>query len=366
MEDQVLYRSEPNKMKIFLDELKESGKPVVLYGAGDCGQRYRQVLATAGIPILAFVDDAASKQGKSMSGLPVWNMYQAQKEAQEREFVILISSYGPSKLYPNLERAGLGHRWRWSEFYLWEDGLDYAGYFEEHKQELETVYASLADERSKEVFRNLLQYKISRDIRLIESINDLPKENQYFASDIIRLQNDEVFVDLGAYTGDTIQVFEQKMRKAGKRVKRVYAFEPDPVTCQRLRQNTCGYGHVECIDKGAWSEDTVLHFASEGFWTSTFSEQGDMEVPVWALDQHINEKITFLKADIEGSEREAVLGGGTSISQWRPKIAMCIYHKKEDIFDIPLLLASLNPGYKFYMRHYSELPVESVLYAVDG
>lgn len=59
-------------------------------------------------------------------------------------------------------------------------------------------------------------------------------------------------------------------------------------------------------------------------------------------------------------------GGGTSISRWRPKIAMCIYHKKEDIFDIPLLLASLNPGYKFYMRHYSELPVESVVYAIDS
>lgn len=310
MGDQILYRSEPNKMKIFLEELKKSGKPVVLYGAGDCGLRYRHVMATAGISVLAFVDDAAGKQGKIISGLPVWNMQRAQKEAQARDFIILISSYGPSKLYPNLERAGLEHRWRWSEFYLWEDGMDYVKYFEEHKQELETVYDSLADERSREVFRNLLQYKISRDIRLIEAINDFPIENQYFASDIIRYQDDEVFVDLGAYTGDTIQVFEQKMQEAGKSVKRVYAFEPDPVTCQRLRQNTRGYGHVECIDKGAWSEDTVLHFSSEGFWTSTFSEQGNMEVPVWALDQHINERITFLKADIEGSEHVAVLGGG--------------------------------------------------------
>ncbi len=364
MGNQNLWHPEENRMRVFLDKLKASKIPVVLYGAGDCGMRYHHVLTDAGIPILAYIDDAKAKQG-TMAGLPVWSMAEAKEHAEKTDFIILISSYGPSKLYPNLVKAGLSDRWRWSEFYLWEDGLDYVAYFAEHKDEITAAYRLMNDDRSREVFRNLLQYKISRDIRLIEAVNDNGTEAQYFASDIIRYEDDEVFVDLGAYIGDTVKVFEEKMKEHGKRVKGVYAFEPDEKTFRRLQQNTGGYGHVSCINKGAYSENTVLHFASQGFWTSSFSEQGDMEVPVCSLDSEIQGNVTFLKADIEGSEKAAVHGGGTLISCWQPKIAFCVYHKKEDIFTLPLMLAKLNPHYKFYMRHYSELPVESVVYAIS-
>ena len=355
----------PNHMVCLLEKLKKHSKPVYLFGAGNCGANYLNVLEENEIPVEAFLDDNAQKQKNGFCGKPVLSP----EDMVGRNGTILISSYGPSILMKRLEKIDpdLPKRVLWSEFYLWEHGLDYYSYYMEHASELEKVYSLLEDERSKEVFRNLLNYKISRNIHHIEEICDLGKYDQYFDMSILRLGQDEVFVDLGAYIGDTVDSFVKHVKNAGGSYTHMYAFEPDQGTFQELKKHTAHYENITYVNKGAYHENTVLRFSSDtGMQTSAFNVNGDIEVSVCSLDEEIKSKVTFIKADIEGCEMHAIKGAENLIRQYKPTIAFCIYHRKDDIFNIPLYLHKLNNGYKFYMRHYSEIPVESVVYAIDN
>ena len=354
----------PNKMALLLEKLKKVSEPLYLFGAGNCGEHYLHVLGENGISVEAFLDDDPKKQKMGFHGKSVFSPEMMEGCA----VTILISSYGPNTLKKRLEgiSPALLKRVLWSEFFLWEDGLDYYSYYMKHTTELEQVYGLLADERSKEVFRNLLNYKVSRDISLVTSINDLGCCDQYFDRSIVNFGQGEVFADLGAYIGDTVDSFVKHIRKSGASYDHIYAFEPDPDNFAELQRRTAQYPNISYINKGAYSENTILHFSAEGTWTSFLDDRGDIEVSVCALDEEIGDRVTFMKADIEGAEMQAIKGAESMIREYKPTIAFSVYHKKEDIFAIPLRLHELNQGYKFYMRHYGDIPIDSIVYAIDS
>lgn len=68
--------------------------------------------------------------------------------------------------------------------------------------------------------------------------------------------------------------------------------------------------------------------------------------------------------DIEGAEYEALEGSKEILKRYSPKLAICLYHKPEDIYKLPLLIHEMNPNYKFYIRHYSDYRTDTLLYAI--
>lgn len=97
---------------------------------------------------------------------------------------------------------------------------------------------------------------------------------------------------------------------------------------------------------------------------SFISTEGELETEVDSIDHLIKEPVTFIKMDIEGSEYQAILGAENMITRHKPKLAISVYHKPEDIWQLPLLIYQFNPGYQFYLRHYSFGNNETVLYAL--
>ena len=125
------------------------------------------------------------------------------------------------------------------------------------------------------------------------------------------------------------------------------------------------------IKAAAWNSDTELCFEKgrekkhgQGI-ASCVSDCGSVKVKARSIDSVLDgEKCTFIKMDIEGSELNALRGAEKTIKKYHPKLAICIYHKPEDIVDIPRYLHQICPGYKMYLRHYSNCDVETVLYAI--
>ena len=76
------------------------------------------------------------------------------------------------------------------------------------------------------------------------------------------------------------------------------------------------------------------------------------------------EKVTLIKMDIEGAELQSLKGAKRIIQHDKPKLAICIYHKPEDMVEIPLYIKELVPEYKLYIRHHSSNVSDTVLYAV--
>lgn len=121
--------------------------------------------------------------------------------------------------------------------------------------------------------------------------------------------------------------------------------------------------NVELIPKGLWSKAGVLRFRSQGRGGS-ITANGEMSVEVESIDYFVKEPVTFIKLDVEGAEYQALLGAEHTIASYKPKLAICTYHKLEDIWELPSLIHEMNPEYRFYLRHYSFAENETVLYAM--
>lgn len=219
-----------------------------------------------------------------------------------------------------------------------------------------------------DVYYQLLEYGI--DVRRIMMTTEgslfAAYGRQYF--DLEELEIDikgEIFVDAGCYDGGTAVDF---VKWAGRNAKKIIAFEPDEkniVNCKkRLKKLDCDY---ELLNIATWDKESVLRFNMnfESGYASKVSNLGNVEVKANSIDNIIGEnRVTFIKLDVEGAELKTLQGAIETIKKYKPKLAISLYHKAEDIIEIPLFLEGLDLDYKYYIRHYQTRRCETVLYAI--
>jgi len=200
-------------------------------------------------------------------------------------------------------------------------------------------------------------------IRLLLFYEPKPSSStQYFDPEIINLNDKEVFVDGGFYTGDTTEIF---IHKTGGHFKHIFGFEPDISNSALYKpdENT----NITIVSKGLWSCDDVLFFKQSSHpSTNEISSDGNIAVPATSIDNFFEKNAytpTFIKMDIEGAEKQALLGAEKTIKKYKPKLAICVYHKVEDMYELPELIRGMNTDYKLYLRNYHEY-TETVLYAI--
>lgn len=189
---------------------------------------------------------------------------------------------------------------------------------------------------------------------------------QYF--DIFSPKKGEVFVDAGAFQGETDGDF---VKWTNNSYEKIFAFEPmeSNVEICRKRYAENNIKNIDLFSKGTWSENGQISF-SEGASQGQIDINGTNAIETIKIDDAVagyDGKITFIKMDIEGAELEALRGVKETIQKDRPRMAICIYHKPEDLYEIPQYLLSLVPEYRFKVRQYTSMNWETVLYAaVEG
>ncbi len=186
---------------------------------------------------------------------------------------------------------------------------------------------------------------------------------QYF-DDFILGKDNEIFVDAGCYVGDTIEKFLQWNHG---NYEKIYAFEPDKENFKKCEEylKSLNLDNIKLWNAGLYSSNGTISFKANGNSGSHISQNEENKIDVLSLDECLKgEKVTFIKMDIEGSELEALKGAKETIKKWRPKLAICLYHKKEDVFEIPAYLLELVDDYQIHVRHYSNFGIETVLYAI--
>lgn len=188
---------------------------------------------------------------------------------------------------------------------------------------------------------------------------------QYFAKEIMKPCQNEIFVDGGCYDCSTDRLF---MEWCGGKYKKIYAFEPDVKNYDKCLKAAKNIPNLELVNKGLWGREETLYFAGEAEQGSRIIQTQDQNVtmiPVTAIDDAVGEdKVTFIKLDVEGAELEALKGAERTIRKYHPKLAISIYHKSEDIWEIPAYILSLSEDYRLYIRHYQFSKNETILYAV--
>lgn len=183
---------------------------------------------------------------------------------------------------------------------------------------------------------------------------------QYF--DIFLPKDETVFVDAGGYNGDTLFDF---VSWSGGKYKKMFVFEPISDMFQMIKKRVTKEHliGVELYNSALWDKNEDVFF-TEAEAGSHVAKEGKAVVKGVSLDEIVKgEKVSYIKMDIEGSELNALKGAKNIIKNDRPRLAICIYHKPEDVLELPLYILDLVPEYKFYIRHYCSCMWETVLYA---
>lgn len=237
--------------------------------------------------------------------------------------------------------------------------------FSSHVEDYVWLYQKLKDYRSKKlllaIIKNWYQYDFQTLKETIETMFF-----DYFDLDIVKCDENEVVVDLGAYIGDT--VYQYLDTYGSDCYKKIYCYEITEETFEYLNNNLKNYPNIECFRKAVsdCSGKMYLKESREGASANTLKEEGDIFVEVVTIDEDIREPITLIKMDIEGFEQKALLGCKKKIQQNHPKLLISVYHNHEDIWKIPRMIEEIEPGYRFYLRNHGGpiFPTEITLLAI--
>jgi len=281
-------------------------------------------------------------------------------EVSEKDgsFDILIICYYVSSVMKKIETNGfsINRVFFWGELLIPDIEMSF---FEQNQMKLREAYNSLNDYLSKMIFKNMVSAPFTKNVDLFSRTCE---KEQYFPEDIFTLHEEEVFVDAGAFDGDTIEKF---LIYSKQKYKYIYAFEPDNTNYARLLERNYRK-NIKIYNAGLYGETREISFSADKGGSSKIESEGSNIINVLRFDDlELQEKnITFVKMDIEGSELSALKGMEKTIKRCKPKLAICIYHKFEDLWELPLYIKSLVPEYRFYIRNYTTHLDEIVLYAV--
>jgi FkbM family methyltransferase len=353
------------------------GKRLVLFGAGNLGRKTNRGLRRVGIEPLAFTDnnkqlwntrvddllvlppeEAARRYGRDAAFVTtIWSTTGEDRQANRCK---QLSDLGCQKILP----FGILF-WKYPDIFLPHASLDSPHKLLEHANELRQVFNSWADEDSRREFIAQLKFRLRMDF---DGLSSPVNHAQYFPDDLYSIIPGEVFIDCGAFDGDTIHELLLRQNKIAK----ILAFEPDPLNYDRLKQNITTLpasiqAKIEIQRAVVGGCGQKVRFSSSGTISSRVEENGDLEFDCVCLDQTaINLQPTFIKMDIEGSEIDALSGGARVIGKSLPILAICVYHLPDHFWKIPMIIKSLSEDYQLFLRPHEAEGWELVCYAVPG
>ena len=347
------------------ERLATTQKRVVLYGMGNGADKILAACAQKGIEVSGVFASDGFVREKCFHGFPVVS-WSRMRERYGAENLVVLLSFGSSR--PDVLQT-IGRVAAEAELYApdvpaFGDGLFDRAFFERHRGELEAAFELLSDNESRRIFENVVNFKLSGRISYLLDARSDPRE---VMERLVRPTELRASADLGAYNGDTVR---ELLGASGGSLRRVWAMEPDARNYKKLALYAEGETRAEVlpIHAGAWSHEELLRFDASGNRNASFGENRSAvlsdrpvkwsEIEARSLDAVLaGAAVDYIKYDVEGAEREALLGSDETIRAYLPTLLVSLYHRNEDLFALPLLIRERFPDYRgFYLRRFAGIP----------
>ncbi len=327
-------------------ELQKTDLPIILYGMGDGADKILAVLSRYGITVDDFFASDGFVRGQTFHGKQV--LRYAQVCEKYDDFIVLLAfASALPQVMDNIYRIAAEHTLYVPDVPVVESALFCADFYREHKEEFDLARALFADERSREVFDQIICCKLTGALEPLKASECDPDEPW---QSILHPQDYRFTCDLGAYTGDTAK----ELLSIAPQIRRIYALEPDRRNFAKLSVYAQSEPRVCALRIGAGECESTQSVRNDG---GRGAGKGSGEaVRFAALDRLVDQKIDYIKFDVEGSEREALLGAREIISRDRPEMLVSLYHRSEDLYALPLLIHELRSDYRMYLRRFPYIP----------
>jgi FkbM family methyltransferase len=352
------------------------GGRLVLSGAGNLGRKALAALRKDGVEPLAFVDNNSALWGTRIAGVSVYSPEEGSRLfGQSATFCVTIwrgegTDTMAQRRRPLLDAGCLNvvdfgaMFWKYGESLLPHYSLDLPHRVLAAAGAVRAGFEQWNDDASRAEYVAQVRWRLRLDF---DNLPPPVKEEIYFPSDLMKILDQEVFVDCGAYDGDTIRDF---IRHSRGHFKSVYAFEADKRNFSKLEKFIKELPEelrtrITPLDVALSERSGIVHFAESGTAASAVSERG-IPVKCVALDEVLTEAPTWIKMDIEGSEPAALRGAQRMISAHAPVLSICVYHSQHHLWSIPLQIAAMHPDYRMHLRPFVPESWDLVCYAIPA
>lgn len=338
------------------ERLQECEKPIVLYGMGNGADKILDWCGENGVQVAGVFASDEFVRGQSFRGYTVERYDELKKRLGEELLVVIAFASERSEVLERFAELTAEQEVLAPHLPLFDEKETVSrAWLAKYEAELQEAYELLADEQSRRVFGAALNYKLSGKIEYLFECTTQRVED---IRTLLAPSDAEVYMDLGAYNGDTLRELGEL---TGWRWREAIAVEPDRRNCRKLRllaEELAQRGlSVEVHEAGIWSEAGELGFSDSGGRQSTFMGAAKKAVPVTTIDAAADGRsVTLIKMDVEGAEVQALVGGRETLQKFAPKLFVAAYHYDVDLFRLPLLLQELVPQYKIYLRKHPYVP----------
>ena len=326
--------------------LKSTSTPIYLYGMGNGAEKIIDTLDALGIRASGVFASDGFVRNKTFRGFKLKSYSDVKAECPS--FIVLVA-FGTRlcDVIQNILRISRENELYAPDLPVFGGGLFDLDYCKNNRERIKNIYSLLEDDISKHTFECLVRYKITGNITYLLKCES---DHESVYPELIKPHKNEVFIDLGAYRGDTVSEFLSYAQDPAS----VIAVEPDNKTFNKLVKAVPGF--VKCINAAAGENDGFAFFDMQSGRGSHISQNG-VSVPALSVDSMLCGALeTIIKMDVEGAEQKAINGAKHTISTFRPRLNIAAYHRAYDLLDIPEQVLSIRPDYKVYLRHFPYIP----------
>lgn len=347
------------------NRLSETPLPIVMYGMGNGAEKILDVLSRKGISVSDFFASDGFVRGHCFYGKPVLSFAEI-KEKYESFLILLAFGSSLESVMTEIYRLSERYELYTPDVPVCGGELFDAGFYLAHTEDFARVRALLADEKSKSVLDDVVSYKLSGDISHLRHA-DTPKTEALVS---LLSGGYTAYADLGAYKGDTVA----EMLTQFPAIRKVAAFEPSPKSFAKLEAFLSSLDSVQtaAFPLCAWDcHETKFLTDGEGRNTAlggtprVGKTKSGAKVRICECDT-LDSRLSFsgekllIKYDVEGAEKEALLGSVRSIAENDTELIVSLYHKNRDLFELPLLVHELLPEHRLYLRKHPYIPAWDV------
>lgn len=339
------------------EKLKKTTEPIIMYGTGNGADKVVDVFEMLDIKLSGITASTGFVRERFFRGFPVKPLEYFEEKYEAFTVVITFGTSMP-EVMDNIFNIAKNHRVLVPCVPVIGTEIFDRAFLNAHIDEINLAHSLLADDFSRKIFEGYVNFQFGGRIEILKEI-ETPEAEIY--ESVLKFNENEIFVDIGAYRGDTVENFLNRVKGE---YKQIIAAEPDFKTYRKLIKNCEGLKNFKAFNAAVTSFDGEIGFSSLAGRQSAVG--GENMIKALSLPTLCRgSEPTFIKIDSEGCESDILEGGKEILKNFKPKMNIALYHKSEDIFKIPILINSVNPDYKIHLRHHPYIPAwDTLLYCV--
>lgn len=340
------------------EKLEKTKEPIIMYGTGNGADKVTDILESRKIKLSGVTASNTFVRNRSFRGFPVMPLSHFEEVFSNFTVIVTFGTQIP-EVMENIYNIAQRHRVLVPCVPVIGTRVFDKAFALENAEKIQTAYNLLADDFSKEIYRGYVNFLYGGDLDTLKKITT--PESEAFVN-ILNLSENETYIDIGAYRGDTVDTF---LEYSGGRYNKIICAEPDTKTYKKLIDHCEKLNNFKAFNAAVTNIDGVVGFSDlHGRQSALGGDKPTNSVSLNTLCE--NAEPTYIKIDSEGCEYDILNGGRDILVKHAPKLNVAAYHKSEDIFELPILINSINPSYKIHLRHHPYIPAwDTIFYCTN-